>query len=180
MSEGLAQRLFSEIANDQGEAYVFNPPDAWLDALPRRVKRGDLRDTPAAAWIETDGRVALRELNRQRLGQMWVQYRRTVGGHPLRGFIPRVVLAPPADAPVPAWGPRAASPWIRAADDTETAIAHAQQRLSGSLETAARLHGAALVALGVCSWEDVKQDGLRQWTQLCDRLATPAAEPVPA
>lgn len=171
MTLGIAQKLWAELGKQQVDVKPFDPPLEWLDRLPRRVKTdknpdGDLPE----GLFETDGKVALREVNRQRLGQLFLCYRRTLGGHALRGFLPRIVQGPQDVNAARAWGPVTAGPWVRAADAPEVATVHAQESLRGHLETAARLHGAALVALGVCTWADVKADGIRQWSRACDTL----------
>ena len=169
MNPGIAQRLWDELSQRQVNVTPFEPPLEWLDDLPRRVKRGDL----PAGLFETNARAALREVNRQRLGQLFVAYRRSLGGHALRGFVPTLVHT--AGAPR-VWGAVAAGPWVRAADAPGVAEAHARLSLASHLETAARLHGGALVAMGVCSWSDIKADGARQWAVICDRLAAQDAE----
>lgn len=164
MTQGIAQKLWDELSTRQTAVTPFDPPTEWLDDLPRRVKRGDLPD----GVFLTNAKEALREVNRQRLGQMFIAYRRSLGGHALRGFIPQLVHT--AGEPR-VWGAVAAGSWVRAADAPATAEGHARLSLSSHLATAARLHGGALVALGICSWADVKADGVRQWATICDELA---------
>jgi len=164
--ESLANQLWSELENDQGEVEVSKIPEEYLIELRRRVRDGELK----TKMITGEDSVAANMWTRSEIGRLMIRYRRQVMRYQIREFIP-VLHDQPTER----------REWVRGSARPDHAARHAANALTNSLDTGIKLHGSALVALGLADWEDVENYAIRRVQQQCQgmkdkqglRLATP-------
>lgn len=150
--ESLANQLWVELEDEHGEVEVGKIPNGYLQELRRRVRDGELQ----TRMITGDDAEAADKWTRTEVGRLFIRYRRQVSRYKIREFVP-VLHDQPTDR----------KEWVRGSARPDAAARHAANSLTNSIDTSIRLHGAALVALGVAEWGDVENYAIRRVQQQC-------------
>lgn len=166
--ESLADQLWSELEDEHGEVEISKIPDEYLAELRRRVRDGELK----TSMITGDETVAANHWTRSEVGRLMIRYRRRVLRYAIREFIP-VLHDQPTER----------REWVRGSARPDAAARHAANSLTVGLDTAIKLHGGALVAMGLADWVDVENYATRRVSQQCqsmhDKQGMRMAQPTP-
>ena len=153
--DSLINQLWSELEDENGEVEVSKIPEEYLVELRRRVRDGELK----TRMITGDDAVAANHWTRSEIGRLAIRHRRYVMRYHIREFIP-VLHDQPTER----------REWVRGSARPDHAARHAANALTNSLDTGVKLHGAALVAMGLADWEDVQDYAIRRVQQQCQSM----------
>jgi hypothetical protein len=148
----LADQLWGELEDEDHEVEVSRIPANYLTELRRRVRDGEL----PTSMLTGDDATAADNWTRTEIGRLFIRFRRRVGKYKIREFIP-VIHDQPTDR----------REWVRGSERLDAAIKHAAASLTQSVDTGIKLHGAALVALGVADWHDIEDYTVKRVRQQC-------------
>lgn len=159
----LAEEYFAELAVS-GEVYPNDIPEEVILRWVKRAKDGGL----GCGFLETSSRAALIEVNRQRVYNLFIRHRRSLKGFRVRGIIP--AIWGDVDSLKDNGGTVRPRPWVLSAEHPEALESHARTRIHDGIDTALKLHGATLVALGITTWDEIKEDAVNRVVAVCDDM----------
>lgn len=156
------QKCWGELADSNGvvEDLPRALTDDWLKGVRQRVAAGEL----PPGFVTIDPEVALNRINRQEFYQAFVGRALKKGKWRVREFVPVIAGDRSEITPIPIRS------WAATSSNQGYAITHARSRINDHMLSAAKLHGATLVAAGETTWEQLAQDGSEQWRLICQEM----------
>jgi len=140
-AEPLADRLWHELEDEDGDVQPDAMTPEWLDSVRRRIQKGDL-----PAFITPDYRTGWQHYARNRITDLFIRRRTKDNGARIRRYFP--VIADTLEA---------RAEWLDAEGHPDLADEHAARLLERHVRSAILLHGSARVARGKATWAEVQQ-----------------------